>query len=197
MRISKYDAGIFNREWNGIWSIFQKTILRNMNKIIIAAAAACIALLAVSCQTKMEEPTGEANGSLYGTWVFDTYKIVLSGNVDGNDGAIPVTIPYVFKKTTLSFSEDGKATAHMGWEYDRSKFTYNAENRTVTFDEMLEVSDDGMVMILAGKFDVVELTDEKLVLKQPYVEYENWKLPSGTTVSSSASSWYTYHRESK
>jgi hypothetical protein len=168
-----------------------------MKKFFYAAIAACVAFLAASCEGKLEEPTGEVTGSLYGTWVFDTYKIALSGSVNEKDGSIPVVIPYVFKKTTLSFNDNSVATAHMGWETKMSKFTYNPDKRQIVFDKMLEVSDDGMVMILAGTFDVVELTEDKLVLKQPYVKYDDWVLPSGTTISTDANAWYTYHREAK
>lgn len=168
-----------------------------MKKLFFAFLAASMALLAVSCQGKLDDPTGEVTGSLYGTWVFDTYKIAVSGSVDDKDGSIPIVIPYVFKKTTLSFNDNSIATAHMGWETKMSKYTFNADKRQIVFDKMLEVSDDGMIMVLAGTFDVVELTEDKLVLKQPYVKNDKIVLPSGSEVAANAAAWYTYHREAK
>ena len=166
-----------------------------MKKFVFAAVAVCAALLAVSCSNKLENPTGDETGVLYGTWVLDTYKIEVGGSYGDKDGTIPVQIPYGLKRTTLTLDENLKAWAQMGGESDWSNFSYDSEKKTIVFDRMLEVSDDGMIMVLYGQFDVAELTETTLVLKQPYVNTGDITLPSGVSTSTQATAWYSYHRD--
>ena len=165
-----------------------------MKKTLFAFVAFSLALLAISCN-RLDNPTGDETGMLYGTWVLDTYRIEVSGSKDDQSSAIPVEIPYALKKTTLTLDEDMKAYAHMGWETDWANYSYDAAKQQIVFDHLMEVSDDGLVMVLYGRFDVAQLDENQLVLKQPYVQLGDFELPSGTVLSTAAVAWYTYHRE--
>ena len=165
-----------------------------MKKFFFAAFAACLAVLATSCQGHLDNQTGDESGLLYGTWVLDTYKIEASGtNNDGNDYTLPVPISYKLKETTRTFGEDLVAWAHMGWETKSAVYSFDNEKQQVTFGKLLEVSDDGMIMVLAGTFDVATLTEDALVLKQPYgsgngINFGDISIPSKAVAT------YTYHR---
>lgn len=163
-----------------------------MKKIIHAALAACMAFMAISCQDALKEQTGDETGMLYGTWVLDTYKIEASASVDGEGGTLPVVIPYATKETTLHLDESLIATAHMGWETEFCRYSYDGDNHTLTFGKMLEVSDDGRVMVLKGKFNVVKLDEEALVLEQPYLDLG---MVVGSKISTKSSATYTFHRK--
>lgn len=165
-----------------------------MRRFILAAMAACMAVLAISCTGHLDDATGDESGILYGTWVLDTYRFDAGGSVDGDGGTVPVIIPYKLKETTLSFGDDLIAHAHMGWEFSASAYSFDADKQQITFARMMEVSDDGMIMVLAGTFDVVELTKDKLVLRQPYADFG---IDVGKTVTAKATATYTYHRKTE
>ena len=59
---------------------------------------------------------------------------------------------------------------------------------------MMEVSDDGQILVMDGTFDIVELTTEKLVLRQPYVK-ENSVDVGDKVVTSKATATITLHRQ--
>jgi len=164
-----------------------------MKKFFFAIAVAGAAILALSCN-RLENQTGDETGTLYGTWVMDSYTFELGGSKDDKSGTIPIVIPY-FKNTTLTLSENLRAWAGMGLEGDWSNYSYDSQKKQIVFDHMIEVSDDGQIMVLYGTFDVAELSDTKLVLKQPYLNTGKFTLPSGVTLSSSAVATYTYHRK--
>ena len=165
-----------------------------MKRFFYAAIAACMAVLAISCTGHIDDATGDETGMLNGTWVLDTYRFDASGSVDDTGGTVPVVISYKLKETTLTFGEDLIAHAHMGWEFSQSAYSYNTEKKQVQFARMIEVSDDGMIMVLYGTFDVVELTKDKLVLQQPYVDFG---LDLGPVVTTKATATYTYHRKTE
>ena len=167
-----------------------------MKKSVFALIALCVAFMAASCN-KLPVQTGDETGTLYGTWVLDSYKIEVGGSVDEKGGTFPVTIPYNLKKTTLTLDESLVARAHMGGKTDWANYSYNGEKKQITFDRMIEVSDDGMIMGLYGLFDVAELNETTLILKQPYAETGKISLPSGTSFSTTAIAWYTYHRQTE
>ena len=164
-----------------------------MKKILLAAAAVCMAVLATSCTGHLDEQTGDESGLLYGTWVMDNYRFDAAGTVDGEGGNVPVIIPYI-QKTTLRFEEDPLVVyAQMGWETSQSKYTVDNDKKTIKLARMMEVSDDGQILVMAGTFDIVELTLEKLVLRQPYSDFG---LDLGDkVVTNKATATYTFHRQ--
>ena len=164
-----------------------------MKKFLLAAAAVCMAALAISCTGHLDEQTGDESGLLYGTWVMDNYRFDAAGTVDGEGGNVPVIIPYI-QKTTLRFEEDPLVVyAQMGWETSQSKYTVDNDKKTITLARMMEVSDDGQILVMAGTFDIVELTLEKLVLRQPYSDFG---LDLGDkVVTNKATATYTFHRQ--
>ena len=164
-----------------------------MKKFLLAAAAVCMAVLASSCTGHLDEQTGDESGLLYGTWVMDNYRFDAAGTVDGEGGNVPVIIPYI-QKTTLRFEEDPLVVyAQMGWETTQSKYTVDNDKKTIKLARMMEVSDDGQILVMAGTFDIVELTLEKLVLRQPYSDFG---LDLGDkVVTNKATATYTFHRQ--
>ncbi len=165
-----------------------------MKKFLLAAAAVCMAVLATSCTGHLDEQTGDESGLLYGTWVVDTYRFDAGATVNGEGGNVPVIIPYI-QKTTLIFEEDPLVVyAHMGWENSQSKYTVDNDKKTIKFARMMEVSDDGQILVMAGTFDIVELTTEKLVLQQPYVKETGMDL-GDTVVTSNAVATITLPRQ--
>ncbi|MBP5397155.1 MAG: Ig domain-containing protein [Bacteroidales bacterium] len=160
-----------------------------------ATISAKVGVLIATCEVIVKSYEKPGDGLLYGTWVLDTYKIEASGtNNDGNDYTLPVPISYKLKETTLTFGEDLVAWAHMGWETKSAVYSFDNEKQQVTFGKLLEVSDDGMIMVLAGTFDVATLTEDALVLKQPYgsgngINFGDISIPSKAVAT------YTYHRK--
>ena len=98
-----------------------------MKKIFFAIAVACASFLALSCN-RLENPTGDETGMLYGTWVMDSYTFEFGGSKDDQSGKIPIVLPY-FKNTTLTLSEDLRAWAGMGLEGDWSNYSYDSQKK--------------------------------------------------------------------
>ena len=123
----------------------------------------------------------------------DNYRFDAAGTVNGEGGNVPVIIPYI-QKTTLRFEEDPLVVyAQMGWETSQSKYTVDNDKKTIKLARMMEVSDDGQILVMAGTFDIVELTLEKLVLRQPYSDFG---LALGDmVVTNKATATYTFHRQ--
>ena len=165
-----------------------------MKKFLLAAAAVCMAVLATSCTGHLDEQTGDESGLLYGTWVMDTYRFDAGGSSNGEGGNVPVIVPYV-QKTTLRFEEDPLVVyANMGLEFSQSKYTVDNEKKTIKLARMMEVSDDGQVLVMAGTFDIVELTLEKLVLQQPYLKETGLDV-GDKVITAKAVATYTFHRQ--
>lgn len=164
-----------------------------MKKALFAAFAACLAALAISCTGHLDNPTGDESGLLYGTWVMDSYRFDAGGSVDGESGNIPVPIPYV-QKTTLRFEENPLVVyAQMGLDTSQSAYTVDNEKQTITLARLMKVSNDGQVLVMDGTFDIVELSADKLVLRQPYSDFG---IDLGDkTVTSKATATYTFHRQ--
>ena len=126
----------------------------------------------------------------------DSYRFDAGGSSDGEGGNIPIVIPYV-QKTTLKFEEDPLIVfAHMGWETSQSAYTVDNEKHTIKLARMLEVSDDGQVLVMAGTFDILELTTTKLVLQQPYVKETGLDV-GDKVVTAKAVATYTFHRQTE
>ena len=164
-----------------------------MKKFLLAAAAVCMAALAISCTGHLDNPTGDESGLLYGTWVMDDYRFDAGGTVDGEGGNIPVPVPYI-QHTTLRFEEAPLVVyAKMGWETSQSEYTVDNEKKTIKLARMMEVSDDGQVLAMGGTFDIVELTLDKLTLRQPYSDFS---INVGDkVVTSKVTATYYFHRQ--
>ena len=121
-------------------------------------------------------------GSIYGTWVLDNLTIEASSSVIGSGSQNNSVID--FTNTTPCYLIIGDvATARMGWDVEMSGYTYDAGQKTIRFNKSLSVSDDGKAMVLVGLYDIIELTADKLVLRQPDF---NIDIPE-----------YSYHRQTE
>ena len=145
-----------------------------MKKIFFAAAMACLALL-VSCQESVPH-TGDDTGALYGVWALKT-KTDAVKNSDGTVTDNTVDHSNVHFYLTLSEFPLPHAIAKKGSftdldlddvDVDGVLFTYNKDKKQISFKKQIWLSDDLLKynMILSGTFDVVELTDKTLVLRQ-------------------------------
>ena len=160
-----------------------------MKKIFFAAALACLALL-VSCQESVPH-TGDDTGALYGIWAMKT-KTEAVKNSDGTVTDNTVDYSSVHFYLTLSEFPVPSAIAKKGSltdldlddvDVDGVLFTYNKDKKQISFKKTLWLTEGLKYNIhLSGTFDVVELTDKALVLRQ-----ENSLLGTVTT--------YTFQRQ--
>ena len=156
-----------------------------MKRLLFAVLAAA---LLISCEKENVIHTGDITGSLYGIWQLDTKTVVYnSGNSEKTEEK-----DYSKAHFYLSLSEPRLALAKKGSftnldlddvDVDATTFSFNAETRSLSFDDILWLSDEVLTynMILKGTFEVLELTDTKLVISQKDL------IAKTTTV-------YTYHR---
>ena len=162
-----------------------------MKRVIYLAAIACMALFASCEKEDVVSHTGDETGTLYGIWTLTTKsEITQKSNgeqeVDEVDyrschvylslGEFPFPHAIAKKGSFTQFDLDDV-------DVDAVGFTYNAEQKKISFKKTLWLSDDFLTynMILSGTYDITELTKTKLVLQQ--------KEFTGTTIA------YTYQKE--
>jgi len=160
-----------------------------MKKILFAAMAACLAILAVSCE--MDSTSGE--NSLYGTWVLDTHSFESQMSLFGSNTTFSDDLDFTKRNCVLIL--DGQvmyATAQFGGDMGGAQFSYNDEKKEITFlGDGISVWDDGKYMMLWGKYEVAKLTSKELVLKQP-----DSNVTISTIFSGNHSGSYTFHKRS-
>lgn len=145
-----------------------------MKKFFLLAAAACLALF-VSCEKQGVPHTGDETGTLYGIWTLKTKTEITkssSGDVTKDvdytnchfylalsDFPIPHAIGKKGSFTDLDLSDV---------DVDGVRFTYNADQKKISFNKAIWLSDEALKynMILSGTFDVAELNENVLVLRQ-------------------------------
>ena len=143
-----------------------------MKNFIYMAAIACLALF-TSCEKQGVEHTGDDTGKLYGRWVLDTKTIVDESdlkeepsitNTDyANDhfflgiGEFPFPFAAAKEGSLITFDID---------DVDATKITYNSELKQISFIETLLLIRGEHSMRLYGTYDVVELTNKNLTLRQ-------------------------------
>ena len=142
-----------------------------MKTHFFAAVIACLALL-VSCQEGVLH-TGDDTGDLYGVWALQT-KTEAAQNADGMSHVDYSSVHFYLTLSEFPFPH---AIAKKGSftdldlddvDVDAVGFTYNKDQKKISFKKMLWLSDELLTynMTLDGTFDVVELTDKSLVLRQ-------------------------------
>ncbi len=143
-----------------------------MRKTLFATASVCLSLF-VSCKTLSIPHTGDTTRRLYAVWEMET-KTEISGNSTANQKEVDYSGLHFF----LTFGEFPfpHAIAKKGSftkfdlkdvDVDGVRFTYNANKKKISFNKVLWLS-EGLLhhMRLSGTFDVLELTDSRLVLMQ-------------------------------
>ncbi len=164
-------------------------------KRLAASLLACAAILLPSC-TKGVGHTGDETGLLYGNWVLDTKTVTTpSTSGSGKDEQVTETsfandhFYLCLVEPQLAFGKEGTLLTFDIDDVDAGKFAYNADLRKITFEKiiMLSTGFPPRVMSLLGTFDVVELTDTRLVLsKEDKVEIGALSYQSKTV--------YSYHK---
>lgn len=143
-----------------------------MKKFFYAAAVACLALF-TSCEKEGVDHTGDVTGSLYGVWALDT-KTEITKDSKGKE--TPNEVDYSGFHFYLSLSEPRIAIAKKGSftqldlddvDVDAAQFSYNADKQQISFNKQLWLS-EGLLyhMRLYGTYDILELTDSRLVFQQ-------------------------------
>lgn len=145
-----------------------------MKKIFYLAAIACITLL-TSCEGMDLPHTGDITGNIYNIWRLNkkTEAVQTDDGIKTNDydytkvhfylvlSEFPV--PHaIAKKGSLSDLDLDDV------DVDGSTFSFNADQRKISFKKVLWLSDELLTynMVLTGTFNVLELTDTKLVISQ-------------------------------
>ena len=164
-----------------------------MKKFFYLAAIACLALF-TSCEKQGVDHTGDETGKLYGRWVLDTRDVVTETTINGettsdsentnyaNDhfflgiGEFPIPHALVKEGSLLTFDID---------HVDGTAITYNSELKQISFQETLYLLRGTHSMRLHGTYDVVELSNNKLTLRQEV---------SLMIIDSKITTTYSFHR---
>ena len=146
--------------------------LYSMKKFLYAAAFACLSLF-ISCEKQGVDHTGDLTGSLYGVWAMDSKTTVAT---DSNGKENRSEVDYSSCHFFLSLSEPRLAIAKKGSftqldlddvDVDGVLFSYNSAKKQISFDKTIWLSDGVLYhMRLFGTYDILELTDTKLVFQQ-------------------------------
>lgn len=150
-------------------------------------AIACIAVSAVSCYKDGPDNGGDA--SIYGKWMLDTQTVLIETSVAGSGSNKKTVVDFGGTGCYLELGNEG-ATAYLGFEIDVSTFSFNAESKRIDFPRGLSVSDNGKAFVLYGSYDVTELTDSKLTLKQTDIG-----VSIGSIVSANQTAIYEFHKK--
>ena len=139
-----------------------------MKKILFTALFACVALLS-SCEAP---DTCYFEGNIYGVWALDSKFVVT--DTDGKENRVEVD--YSGVHFFLSLSEPGVALAKKGSfteldlkdvDVDGSRFSYDASKKQISFEKTLWLTQGlSYEMRLSGTFEVLELTQTKLVIQK-------------------------------
>ena len=150
----------------------QQQIKIVMKKLLFMAAIACLAVFS-SCEKQSVEHTGDLTGDLYGIWALDS-KTTVTKNSEGKE--VRDEVDYSSFNFFLVLSEPRLALAKKGSftqldlddvDVDGTQFSFNKDKKQISFDDTLWLS-EGLFyhMRLYGVYDVLELTDTKLVIQQ-------------------------------
>ncbi|MBR1570273.1 MAG: hypothetical protein IJ823_02730 [Bacteroidales bacterium] len=141
----------------------------------------------LSC-TKGVEHTGDQSGNLYGNWVLDTKSVTIGDNTPAVTDFSGAHFYLGFMEPKLAFGKEGSIFTFDIDDVDAVPFSYNAGKKQITFEKIISLSTGfpPKVMWLFGTYDVVELTDKKLVLSQTVSSL----LDSDTRETTE----YTYHK---
>ena len=163
-----------------------------MKRFFYMAAVACLALFA-SCQKQSVEHTGDDTGKLYGSWTLDTKNVVSESIVNGKTTSENEDTDFTNADFLLLLEEPRVAKAQEGAVTFEGHFAYNAQLKQITFNTKLQLATGfpPRIMTLDGTFDVMELTDGKLVLRQIKEAWVSDLIGSKTTTI------YAFHRSAE
>lgn len=143
-----------------------------MKKLLFAAMAACLVLLA-SCSVPRVNHTGDFTGAIYGVWALDSRNQV---DYSGVHFYLSLSEPRIALAKKGSFTQFDLKDV----DVDGSQFSYNASKRLISFKKTLWLTQGlNYEMRLSGTYKVLEMTRTRLVIQK-----ESFGAP--TT--------YTFHR---
>ena len=159
---------------------------------------AAIALLPTACDPEPLPNTPDLTGTLYGTWVLDTKTVDIVTTQDGKTNSDYSSTDFTGDHFLLhltdfmvAFAQEGTVITFDIDDVDGGTFSYNAETKQISFNKMLRLTKgfvDAHVMTLYGTFDVLELTDAKLVIQQTQ------KITLGDYIDAKQTTTYSFHR---
>lgn len=139
--------------------------MRNF-RILAASIIACAALVFTSCEKGVTN-TGDLTGTLYGIWMLDS-KTIDKETTKTTD----FTSEHFYlclNEIRMAFGKTGALTSldldHV--DVDFSWYAYNDQKHQISFDDPIILT-QGIreVMRLYGTYDVLELSENNLVLSQ-------------------------------
>ena len=167
-----------------------------MKNFIYMAAIACLALF-TSCEKQGVDHTGDETGKLYGRWVLETKHVVTESTTEGETstdvkdtdfsnehffmgiGEFPIPHAMVKEGSLLTFDID---------HVEGTEITYNSELKKISFLETLYLFRGTHTMRLHGTYDVLELTNNKLTLRQEVV------VTFGTLIDTKQTTTYSFRK---
>ena len=146
-----------------------------MKRLFYLAVIACMALF-TSCEKEGVPHSGDMTGNLYGIWALTT-KTTSTQASDGNTTTKETDYTKTHFYIALSEFPFPHVIAKKGSftdldlddvDVDAARFTYNSDEKKISFLKTMWLSDEILTynMILSGTFDVVELSQSKLVIQQ-------------------------------
>ena len=137
---------------------------------------AAIALLPVACDKENIPNTNDPTGTLYGTWVLDTKTVdtqtTSNGKTDSNQTVTDFTGDHFMLRLTdffMAFGQEGSVLTFDIDDVDGTPYSYNSDLKQISFDKAIVLHKgflNSKVMELYGKYDVLKLTKEKLILQK-------------------------------
>ena len=130
-----------------------------MKKLLFAAMAACLALLA-SCSVPRVNHTGDFTGAIYGVWALDSRNQV---DYSGVHFYLSLSEPRIALAKKGSFTQFDLKDV----DVDGSQFSYNASKKQISFTKTLWLTQGLQYeMRLSGTYKVLEMTRTKLVIQK-------------------------------
>ncbi|MBR5056634.1 MAG: hypothetical protein IKX03_05510 [Bacteroidales bacterium] len=167
-----------------------------MKKLFLSLLFAAVALLPTACESDIPN-VPDLSGTLYGTWVLDTKTVDVVTTTDGktetNQDVTDFTNEHFLLHLTdffVAFAQEGTLLTFDIDDVDGVKYTYNDNLKQIYFEKLIVLNKgffNAKTMSLFGKYDVIELSDTKLVLKK----VEETTLGSTKTTTTTV---YSYHR---
>ena len=158
---------------------------------------AAIALLPIACDPEPLPNTPDLTGNLYGYWVLDTKTVdavtTQNGKTTTDHSETDFTGDHFLLYLTdfmVAFAQEGTVLTFDIDDVDGARYSYNANLHQISFEKLLSLSKGFLnpkVMSLFGKYDIIELSEGKLILKKE----ETTTLGSYSTVTTTV---YSYHR---
>ena len=168
-----------------------------MKRLLFSLMFAAIALLPTACNPEPLPNTPDLSGNLYGTWVLDTKTVdnvtTQDGKTTSDSSSTDFTGDNFMLRLTdflVAFAQEGSVLTFDIDDVDEAKYSYNSDLHQISFEKALVLSKgflNAKVMNLFGKYDVLELSGSKLVLKKE----ETTTLGSYSTTTTTV---YSYHR---